>query len=231
MEQMIQDSSPIFAGLDDRARLAILSAARPHVLKARDVLAREGEPARTFHVVQLGHLKLSRVSPDGNEIVLRFVGPGEPFGGVVAVGDATYPLTATAAEPTRTLGWSRAVLEELMSAHPRLRTNIVSQISRHLSDALTRVQEVTSDRVEQRVARALVRLAAHGGVPTPHGVDIAHPVTRDELAGLVGTTLFTVSRLLARWETDGLIASRRRRITVLSPDRLAALAESPANRS
>ena len=49
--------------------------------------------------------------------------------------------------------------------------------------------------------------------------------TRLELAGLVGTTLFTVSRLLARWEADGLIASRRRRITVLAPTRLAALAE------
>ena len=230
MEEMIQDTSPIFAGLDDHERLTILSAARPHVLKAREVLAREGEPANAFHVVQLGHLKLSRVNPDGNQIVMRFVGPGGPFGGVVAVGETTYPLTATAAEPTRTLGWPRNVLDELMAAHPRLRTNIVVQISHHLNDALTRVQEVTSDRVEQRVARALIRLAAHGGVPTPHGVDIAHPLTRDELAGLVGTTLFTVSRLLARWETDGLIASRRRRITVLSPARLAALAEPPANR-
>lgn len=230
MEPMIQDSSPVFAGLADRERLAILSAARPRVLKAREVLAREGDPAVAFHVVQLGHLKLSRVNPAGDEVVMRFVGPGGPFGGVVAVGETMYPLTATAAEPTRTLSWTREILEELMAACPRLRTNIVLQISHHLSDALTRVQEVTSDRVEQRVARALIRLAAYGGVPTPQGVDIAHPVTRAELAGLVGTTLFTVSRLLARWEAEGLIASRRRRITVLAPARLAALADPPATR-
>lgn len=228
MDAMIQDNSPIFAGLTDRERVAILSAARPHVLKAREVLAREGDPASTFHVVQLGHLKLSRVSPGGDEIVMRFVGPGGPFGGVVAVGETKYPLTATAAEPTRTLSWSRHTLDELMTACPRLRTNIVMQISHHLSDALTRVQEVTNDRVEQRVARAVIRLAAHGGIPTPRGIDIAHPLTRSELAGLVGTSLFTVSRLLARWETDGLIASRRRRITVLAPTRLAALAEPTA---
>lgn len=227
MDAMNQDASPIFAGLTDHERLTTLSAARPRGLKAREVLAREGEPANEFYVVQVGHLKLSRVNPDGNEIVIRFVGPGGPFGGVVAVGATQYPLTATAAEPTRTLGWPREVLERLMVACPRLRTNIVVQISHHLSDALTRVQEVTSDRVEQRVARALIRLAAHGGIPTPRGVDIAHPLTRDELAGLVGTTLFTVSRLLSRWESDGVITSTRRRITVLSPDRLAALAEPP----
>lgn len=221
------DNSPVFAGFNDRERLAILSAAKPQVLKPRDVLAREGEPAALFYVVQLGHLKLSRVNPDGNEIVMRFVGPGGPFGGVVAAGALNYPLTATAAETTRVLGWPRSVLEELMTLHPRLRTNIVVQISNHLSDALTRVQEVTSDRVEQRVARALIRLAAHGGVRTPTGIDIAHPLTRVELAGVVGTTLFTVSRLLARWEADGLIASKRRRISLLAPARLAALAESP----
>lgn len=230
MGVMNQDNSPVFAGLTDRERLAILSVARPNVLKAREVLAREGDPAVAFHVVQLGHLKLSRVSPDGDEVVMRFVGPGGPFGGIIAAGEQRYPLTATAAEATRTLSWSRAVLDELMTSTPRLRTNIVIQISNHLNDALTRVQEVTSDRVEQRVARALMRLAAHGGVPTAEGIDIAHPVTRVELAGLVGTTLFTVSRLLARWETEGLIKSRRRRITVMAPARLAALTEPPATR-
>jgi CRP-like cAMP-binding protein len=230
MDAVNSHASPVFAGFNDRERLTILSASRPQTLKAREVLAREGDPAGVFYVVQMGHLKLARLSADGSEVVMRFVGPGGPFGGVVGAGGTHYPLTATAAEPTRVLGWPRAILEELMLGYPRLRTNIIVQISNHLSDALTRVQEVTSDRVEQRVARALIRLVAHGGTPTPTGVDIAHPLTRHELAGLVGTTQFTVSRLLARWEADGLIASKRRRITVLAPDRLAALAEPPATR-
>jgi CRP-like cAMP-binding protein len=230
MNVMIHDGSLVLAGLDAPARVQILSAARPVVLKPRDVLAREGDPATTFYLVQVGHLKLSRLSPDGSEFVIRFVGPGEPFAGIVAIGDAAYPVTATAAEPTRALGWSRDALQREMAAFPQLRANIVAQISQHLTDALTRLQETTTDRVEQRVARALLRLATHGGVPTVDvagGVDIAHPLTRGELAGLVSTTLFTVSRLLARWESDGLIASNRRRITLLDPAGLAALADPP----
>lgn len=249
---MIHESSPVLAGLDTPARVQILAAARPVALKPRDVLAREGDPADVFYLVQVGHLKLSRLSPDGSEFVIRFVGPGEPFGGIVAIGDSAYPVTATAAEPTRVLSWKRDALHDVMDAFPQLRTNIVTQISQHLSDALTRLQETTTDRVEQRVARALLRLAAHGGVPTTAGVnvgrvdgvdpvdeasatsgsvDIAHPLTRGELAGLVSTSLFTVSRLLARWEADGLIASKHRRITVLNLAGLEALADpSPESR-
>jgi CRP-like cAMP-binding protein len=59
------------------------------------------------------------------------------------------------------------------------------------------------------------------------GIEIAHPVTRQELADLVGTTLFTVSRLLAAWEQQGLIHSTRGHVTVLKPQALKALAESP----
>ena len=101
MDAMIQDTSPIFAGLTVQEREAILSGAIPHVLKARDVLAREGEPAEAFHVVQLGHLKLTRVSADGSEIVMRFVGPGGPFAGIVAGSLLITPLAVLAQQTTK----------------------------------------------------------------------------------------------------------------------------------
>jgi CRP-like cAMP-binding protein len=225
---MTAPANSIFHHVADADRERILAAAEPRVLKAREVLAQQGDPATTFHVVQLGHLKLTKVSPDGHEIVVRFVGPGEPFAAVVAVGAAAYPVSATAVEPTRTLGWSREALATLLTEFPQLRTNIVGQIAQHMSDALTRVQEISTARVEQRVARALLRLAEHGGQRTTAGVEIAHPLTRQELADLVSTTLFTVSRLLARWEERGLIASRHTHITLVKARDLAALAETPA---
>jgi CRP/FNR family transcriptional regulator, nitrogen oxide reductase regulator len=218
------DTSPVLAGIAERDRAAILAAARPHMLRTRDVLAREGEPATTFHVVQLGHLKLTRLSPDGREIVVRFVGPGAPFAAIVATGQATYPVSATAIEPTRTLGWTREVLSRLLTDVPQLRANLLRQITEHMTEALTRVQELSTERVEQRLARALLRLAEHGGSRTADGIAIAHPITRQELADLVSTTLFTVSRTLARWQDEGLVASSHSRITVVRPRELAALA-------
>ena len=105
---------------------------------------------------------------------------------------------------------------------------MLEEITRHMTDAPERVSELTTERVPQRVARTLLRLAEHDGHVAGDGIEIAHPVTRQELADLAGTTLFTVSRLMAAWEQQGLIQSTRGHVTVLKPQGLKALAETPA---
>ena len=222
---MDPDRGRIFDGLEDAARREILAAAVPRMLKARQVLATEGEPATTFYLVVVGHLKLSKLAPDGREVIARFIGPGDPYAGIVALGHPTYPISATAVEPARVLGWQRAVLVDLTNKFPRLRTNLLQEITRHMTDALERVGELSTERVSQRVARTLLRLAEHDGHVRGTSIEIAHPITRQELADLCGTTLFTVSRLLSRWEHRGIIESTRGHVTLLRPPDVEALAE------
>ena len=216
----------VFDGLNDGASREILRAATPGMLKARQVLAREGEAATTFYLVVVGHLKLSKISPDGREVIARFIGPGDPFAGIVLLGHPSYPVSATAVEPTRVLGWSSAVITDLAARHPQLRTNIVQVITRHMTEALDRVTELSTERVAQRLARTLLRLAQHDGQARGDAIEIAHPITRQELADLCGTTLFTVSRLLSRWEARGLIASTRGHVTLQRPAGIEALVET-----
>ena len=137
------------------------------------------------------------------------------------------PVSAVAVEPSRVLGWPRAVINDLADRHAQLRANLLEEITRHMTDALERVSELTTERVPQRVARTLLRLAEHDGHAIGGAIEIAHPVTRQELADLVGTTLFTVSRLMAAWEQQGLIHSTRSHVTVTKPSALKVLAESP----
>jgi CRP-like cAMP-binding protein len=217
----------MFAGLDDAARREILAAAIPKMLTARQVLAAEGDPATTFYLVVVGHLKLSRIAPDGREVIARFIGPGDPYAGVVLLGHPNYPISATAVEPACVLGWPRALAVDLATRHPLLRTNILQEITRHMTEALERVSELSTERVSQRLARTLLRLAEHDGLVRGHAIEIAHPITRQELADLAGTTLFTASRLLSRWETRGLVASTRGHVTVTQPAGLAALTDAP----
>ena len=166
-------------------------------------------------------------TPDGREVIARFAGPGDPYGGIVALGKAAYPISAIAIEPTRVLGWPASVVQRLATTYPAWRANIVHEIAHHMTEALDRVQELTTERVSQRLARTLLRLAAQGIPKTGSAIEIAHPITRQDLADLVGTTLFTVSRLLARWEQDGVIESTRGHITVLDPGGLRQRVESP----
>jgi CRP-like cAMP-binding protein len=221
--------SRVLADLTDAERAEVVAAARPRQLKTHEVLAEQGAPATTFYVIEVGYLKLSQVSADGREVIARFAGPGQAFGGIVALGHPVYPVSAIAVEATRVLGWARPVLLPLVAKYPHLRTNILEEIARHMTDALARVQELTTERVSQRLARTLLRLAAHGGRREGTAIDIVHPITRQELADLVGATLFTVSRLLARWQDQRIIESTRSRVRVLDPAALDALTAAPGD--
>jgi CRP-like cAMP-binding protein len=97
------------------------------------------------------------------------------------------------------------------------------EMTAHMTDALTRVRELSTERVGQRLAHTLLRLMHQGGRPAPDGVLIPHLLTRQELAELTGTTLYTVSRLLSKWQADGVLRSSGRRLIVRSPPRLEAL--------
>jgi CRP-like cAMP-binding protein len=218
--------SRVFDGLTDAERADWLKSATPSTLDRSQTLARQGEPARQFVVVQNGFLKLLQVTPDGEEIIVRFVGPGEPFGGVVVLGDVPYPVTAVVVQPTTVLAWSRPQLLDLLSKYPVVRTNIMREMTSHMTDALTRVRELSSAPVEQRLASTLLRLARQYGQKTDEGVLIAQPLTRQDLAELTGTTLYTVSRTLSKWKGVGLVSSRRRQLVLPS---IARIEQAAAN--
>jgi CRP-like cAMP-binding protein len=177
-----------------------------------------------FYLVESGLLKLVQVTAEGRELIVRFVGPGDPFGGVVALESTAYPVTALAVEATRVRGWSSETLRGLLERFPQVRMNIMREMASHMTDALTRVRELSTERVGQRLAHTLLRLMRQCGRPTPEGVLITHPLTRQELAELVGTTLYTVSRTLSKWEADGVLRSERRHLLVRSSQRLEELA-------
>lgn len=219
-------ASRIFDGLGDEDRRLWMDEGAMRSLKRGDALARQGDEAHTFYLIERGLLKLVQLTPEGHELIVRFVGPGEPFGGVVALDGATYPVTALAVEPTALRGWPKQTLARLLERFPQVRTNIMREMTAHMTDALTRVRELTTERVGQRLAHTLLRLMRQCGKATPQGVLITHPLTRQELAELTGTTLYTVSRTLSQWQADGVLHSTNRRLLVKQPQRLEAIAEA-----
>lgn len=218
--------SRIFDGLTDAERERWLARATTTTVKRGQVLARQGDPAHHFYLLETGFLKLLQLTAEGTEVIVRFVAPGEPFGGVVALSTVAYPVTAVAVHPSTLRSWSRDVVSELLVQTPQVRTNIMREMAMHMSDMLTRVGELTTARAGQRLAHALLRLARQCGEPAADGVLITQILTRQELADLTGATLYTVSRTLAKWESDGLLESRKRRLLLKSLKGLERLAVS-----
>lgn len=191
------------------------------------LLFSQGEPAHAVYLVHRGQMRLSKLTPEGEQVIVSFLVAGEPFAVVAAMQETTYAVTAEAVRPTILLSWPKAVLTEAFRRHPDLSFRAVQVISSRMRELQDRFRELATLPVGPRLARALLRLADQCGRPTNDGIRLELRLTRQDLAELTGTTLYTVSRLVSAWRTQGILATRREQMTVADPERLAGLAENP----
>ena len=170
-------------------------------------------------------MKLTQIAADGHEVLMRFVTKGDAVAALALFGGAAYPVTAGAVTDTVVVGWSRDVLQEFFQRYPSLAVNAMRLLSERLREVQERFRELATERVAQRIARALLRLVRQAGRRVEAGVLIDLPLSRQDLAEMTGTTLYTVSRVLSEWEQQGILESGRAKVLVRRPHALVALAE------
>jgi len=222
---------PLFAGLSTEELDEILRESRSLRYPKNTAIFEQGEDAHSFFVLLHGHVRASKTTPTGEQIVVRYVAPGETFGVAMAIGLQRYPATATAADDSVALAWPSGAWPRLVAKFPALATNTLQTIGSRLQETHTRVVEMSTQQVEQRIAHALLRLAKQSGRKVEHGVEIDFPISRQDIAQMTGTTLHTVSRTLSGWESRGLIESGRQRIVLREPHKLFLLAEASPGES
>jgi len=215
----------LFAALDSAALNEVRTAARTMTMPAGAAFFREGDPAAAFFVLEKGSVKLTQLTPEGHQVVLRLLGPGDAFGGVAAFGGATYPVTAEAVTDSAALEWPGSVMAGLMERHPRLALNALRFVSARLHDLQVQYRQLATEKVERRIARALLRLMQQAGRRLESGVLIDLPLSRDDIAQMTGTTLYTVSRIISRFESDGLLEAGRQRMVIRDSQRLLQIAD------
>jgi CRP-like cAMP-binding protein len=214
-----------FAGLDAGDLDALLREARSaRYAKDRHVFD-QGEEAHSFFVLLHGHLRVEKTTPQGQQVVVRYVSAGELFGVAQAMALTTYPATAVAAVDSLALSWPSTAWGRLIASFPSLAAAALQTIGSRLQESHVRVLEMASEQVEQRVAHALLRLAKQAGRKVEHGVEIDFPISRQDIAEMTAATLHTVSRILSAWERQGLVEGGRQRIVLRDPQKLVALAE------
>jgi CRP-like cAMP-binding protein len=216
---------PVFQGLAPEELRHIRASARPKELRRGEVLFSQGDPAKYAYVVESGQMRLVQVLSDGREVIYRILTPGEFFGGIASLGEARYPVSAEALEDSVVLGWSGEAMRRLLLRHPRVALNLLRLQARRIEELQERVQELSSERVERRVARAVLRLARQAGRRTEEGILVDLPLRREDLASLTGTTLFTTSRILSQWERQGIVSAGRQRLVIRIPHALVEIAE------
>ncbi|TPQ39532.1 Crp/Fnr family transcriptional regulator [Bradyrhizobium guangdongense] len=219
---------PLFAGFKGEELDEILREARSARYPKNGHVFEQGGDAHSFFLLLHGHIRAAKTTPTGEQIVVRYVAPGETFGLAMAIGLAQYPATATAVDDSVVLAWPTGTWPRLVQKFPALATNTLQTVGARLQETHTRVLEMSTQQVEQRVAHALLRLAKQSGKKLDHGVEIDFPISRQDIAQMTGTTLHTVSRILSGWEQLGLIEGGRQRIILREPHKIFVLAEQNA---
>lgn len=195
------------------------------IAKDETVFEQELE-ARSFFLLIAGHVRVVRTTPDGQQVIVRYISPGELMGIAQALGRSTYPASAIAAVDCVVLAWPGNLWSEFASAFPTFGANTYKTVGTRLNDTHSRVVEMATEQVEQRVAHSLLRLVKQTGKKTDEGILIDFPISRQDIAEMTGTTLHTVSRLLSAWEGEGIVRSSRQKVVVTNPHALVVIAEN-----
>ncbi len=210
---------------DEEARLI----ARMGILRAIEEGAfffMQGDPAEYLYIMLTGRAKLCQIAPDGQMVNLRTLNPNQLFGAVGAVDPlATYPACAQALEDSSAIAIRSDQFRQFLQEHPHLSFGLMKLMTGYIAEMQNRYREMVTEKVEQRIARVLLRLAAQTGNRIDEGVSIELLFSRQDLAEMAGTTLFTVSRVLSAWEKQGLISTGRERLTLINPHGVMKIAE------
>ena len=215
---------PIFIALDSAERSLIAEQLVVQRFDAGDVIFHEGDPPRWLCIVAQGLVKLVKHSDDGRDIILHLAMPHDLIGGVSAFGRRPHPFTAFAMQATTVLRFTGEDYAAIMDAHPSVARRTLDDLVERLTEAHEMMKSLAVERVERRVARQLLRLAARAGRPAPGGVEVDLPLTRGDLADMAGTTVESAIRVLSRWRAGGIVQTPGGRIIVSDHARLTEIA-------
>jgi CRP-like cAMP-binding protein len=214
--------SKFLAGLSDAAMRQLLDTSQiRHIAPKQDVIVRGGEPDYLF-LVKTGQARSYIVTEDGAEIILLWAAPGEVLGLVSLLPTPpAYMVNTTTVTACDCLVWNRHTIRKLAAEHPEIMENGFRVAVYHLRAYMKRHVNLVTKSAESRLANQLIQLAtSSSGEVRDSGIRI--DITNEQLSSLSDTGYFTTSRILSKWEQDGILSKERGSLTLLDPESLMA---------
>jgi len=209
----------LFAGLDDTSLRQILAAAQTRrIVPGKNVIVQGGRPDDLF-VLKAGRARFYVLTESGSDLLLFWVVPGDVIGLVSLLANPpTYMASAATVTGCELLVWDHDTIRRLAKAYPQLMENGFRLALDHLAVYIKRHTNIMTKTAEARLAQTLLQLAAGAGEVQRSGVII--DITNEQLSSLSDISPFTASRVLSKWEHDGLLSKQRGRVTLLAPESL-----------
>lgn len=226
LDESLLSHVPAFSRLDRLQIREILDQASARRYESGQPIFHEGEQADRFFMLLDGYVRVMRIGANGEKVIGLHIPPGQLFGIAKALSRTTYPATAITAVESLGISWPSTVWDRFSADYDGFSTETYKTVGDRLGEMNSRMMEMATLQVEQRIANVLLRMINQTGRKVENGILIDFPITRQDLSDMAGTTLHTVSRLLSAWEKQGLVKSERKQITVCQPHQLVELGQA-----
>ncbi|MPZ19930.1 MAG: cyclic nucleotide-binding domain-containing protein [Luteitalea sp.] len=220
----VLQTAPVFRKLKAEDRERVAAVAKLADYKRGEVIFREGDPSNRFYMVVTGRVKVFKVTPSGQDLILEIFGPGDPLGAVAVYEGIPFPASAVALESVTCVTIGNEDFFLLLECYPTLVRGLLLGLTQRLVELTTRLAQLTGGRVEPRFARLFLKLASKMGRGERGGIFIPLSLSRRELADLAGTTIETTIRIVSRWGKDQVVRTEKDGFVVLNREALRVLA-------
>lgn len=228
-QRRLLGESPFFNRLSAEQVIEIQRAFRQQHYDEGSAIQVAGNPATRISIVAAGTVKLARPTPDGQDVLLDFLGTGEHFGSLAALGDEEYREDVTAQTPCCILYTTSDTFDQLLQQYPAVAVSALGIVAGRLRQAQIAIEHLSAYPVNHRVAATLVHLAEKRGTSGENGVLIEIPISRQDIADMTGAKVETVSRVMSDLKRSGLIESGRRWIAIPDMHALRAYVDEAAD--
>jgi CRP/FNR family cyclic AMP-dependent transcriptional regulator len=212
MQTVLFRKFPLFSDLDERELQSIAAVAKTRRYAKDDVIFHADESGDVFCLIREGQVKITMISPEGKEIILSLLGPGDFFGEMALLDDEPRSATVVATEPLELVTIWRSDFLQILAENFDITKKVLGELSKRLRSASSRIESLATMDVYGRLARFFLDLARDSGKVLDNGYVAVTRPTHQAIANMIGTSRETVSRLIHDLMRQNLLLSEGKTI-------------------
>jgi CRP/FNR family transcriptional regulator, polysaccharide utilization system transcription regulator len=220
-EQCIVRQFSSLKALNKEELLRMAECKTSYTIKKGDPIFGEGEVTNGIYCVKEGVCKLSKLSDNGKDQIVKLVKPGELLGQRSMISDEPANLSAVALEDMEVCFIPKSEVMQFFTKNNQFSMNVMKTICEDLKGADDHMVNMAQKTVRQRLAETLIYLEETFGKNEDGSLHIQ--LSREELAGMIGTATESCIRLLSELNKSDYIELTGKKITLLDKNKLKRL--------
>lgn len=205
----------LFADLTEKEIAFLAEHSSLRHFAENELIFSEGDPCTGLFVIQSGAIKIFKMAASGREQILSIERAGNTVAELPVFDGGAYPASTLAVEESDLIFIRKEDFRALCLEHPEVALKVLKVVGKRLRGLVGIIEELSFTTVRQRLIAYLIRLAAQAQAQVGNkGIDLALPVSHQELASELGTVRELVSRNLSRLQAEGLIKIQSRSVQI-----------------